>query len=477
MDVVMLSRLQFAVTVFFHFVFVPLTLGLSVFLAVMETIYVRTGNEQYKRMAKFWGKLFLINFALGVVTGITLEFQFGTNWAGYSHGVGDIFGSILAIEATLAFFLESTFIAVWVFGWDRIPKKLHCLAIWLVAFAGNLSAVWIIIANGWMQNPVGSDFVNGKAMLTNFWEVISNSFAWSQFFHTIIASWMLGGFFILGISAWHLVRKNEIDFFSRSFKLAAIPTLVLGLGILIQGHSHGVLVTKHQPAKLAAMESHWETTTEAPIYLLVWPDEGNRRNRIEWLPVPGLLSFLAHADFKAEVKGLNQAGPEEFREFQEKTGYDPDKPVAVMADGTKILRPIHEWDAIPPVLLTFLTFRLMVTLAVLFPVLALFSVLWRNSIGERPRFARILMYSIPLPLVAIMAGWTVAEVGRQPWIVHKLMLTVQGISAVPASSVALSLGAFIVVYGLLGILDIYLLAKFARKGPAAQPAIAGKPGA
>ena len=466
MDVVMLSRLQFAVTVFFHFIFVPLTLGLSVLLAIMETIYVRTGDEQYKRMAKFWGKLFLINFALGVVTGITLEFQFGTNWANYSYGVGDIFGSILAIEATLAFFLESTFIAVWHFGWDRVSKKVHCLAIWLVAIAGNLSAVWIIIANGWMQNPVGSEFIEGRAILSDFMAVISNGFAWSQFFHTIIAAWLLACFFVLGISAWHLVRNSEKDFFNKSFRMAAIFALVLSIVLLVQGHSHGVTVTKYQPTKLAAMESHWETSKPAPLYLLVFPDEANRRNYIEWIPLPGFLSFLAYGDFNAEVQGLNQLGPKDFKEFQDKTGYDPSKPVAIMADGTEIHRPVKPEDAIPPVLITFLSFRLMVGLGTLFPIIAFLCWFWRDSIGQRPKFARLLAWMIPLPLIAIMAGWTVAEVGRQPWIVNKLMLTVQGISSVPASSVALSLGAFIVIYSLLGALDIFLLRKFAIKGPA-----------
>ncbi len=467
MDVVMLSRLQFAVTVFFHFIFVPLTLGLSVLLAVMETIYVRTGNEQYKRMAKFWGKLFLINFALGVVTGITLEFQFGTNWSNYSHSVGDIFGSILAIEATLAFFLESTFIAVWHFGWERVSKRVHCFAIWAVAVAGNLSAVWIIIANGWMQNPVGSEFVAGKAILTDFFAVIGNPFAWSQYFHTILAAWMLSGFFVLAISAWHLVRKNEVDFFNRSFKMASAWTLALALLLAVHGHGHGMTVAKYQPTKLAAMESHWESASSAPMYLLTLPNEAKKENYFELLPVPGFLSFLAYGDFNAEVKGLKELAPLDFAEFQRKTGYDPAKPVAEMPDGSKLLRPMQPEEAMPPVLLTFLSFRLMVGLAGLFILLAALAWVWRDSIAERPGFARILLYAIPLPYIAIMAGWTVAEVGRQPWIVHKLMLTVQGISPVPDSSVALSLAAFIVIYGLLGVVDIYLLRRYAIKGPAA----------
>lgn len=466
MDVVMLSRLQFAVTVFFHFIFVPLTLGLSVLLAVMETIYVRTGNEQYKRMAKFWGKLFLINFVLGVVTGITLEFQFGTNWANYSHGVGDVFGSILAIEATLAFFLESTFIAVWHFGWDKLSRKVHCFAIWVVAVAGNLSAVWIIIANGWMQNPVGAEFVDGRAILTDFLAVVGNPFAWSQFFHTILASWMLAGFFVLGISAWHLVRGNESDFFNRSFKLASAWTFALAIVLAVHGHTHGMVVTRHQPTKLAAMESHWETAGPAPMYLLALPNEAKKENYFQLLPIPGLLSFLAYGDFNAEVKGLNELAPLDFAEFREKTGYDPTVPVAVMPDGEQIIRPMQPEDAMPPVLVTFLSFRLMVALAGVFILLAGLAFFWRNSIAGRPGFARMLLYAIPLPYIAIMAGWTVAEVGRQPWIVNKFMLTAQGISPVPASSVALSLAAFIAIYGALGVLDIYLLRRFAVKGPA-----------
>jgi cytochrome d ubiquinol oxidase subunit I len=467
MDVVMLSRLQFAVTVFFHFIFVPLTLGLSMLLAIMETIYVRTGNEQYKRMAKFWGKIFVLNFVLGIVTGITLEFQFGTNWSNYSHAVGDVFGSLLAIEATVAFFLESTFVAVWHFGWDRLSKKVHCFAIWVVAVAGNLSAVFIIIANGWMQNPVGSDFVDGKAILTDFFTVLSNPFAWSQFVHTILACWMLAGFFVLGVSAWHLVRGNERDFFNRSFKMAAVWTLVFSVVLALHAHHHGMVVAKYQPTKLAAMEAHWETGTSVPMYLLTLPNQAKKENYFELLPIPGLLSFLAYGDFNAEVKGLKELAPLDFAEFQARTGYDPSRPVVTMPDGTEIIRPIQPEDAMPPVLLTFLSFRFMVGMAGVFILLAALAVAWRDSIADRPGFARILAYVIPLPYIVIMAGWTVAEVGRQPWLVYKLMLTVQGISPVPGSSVTLSLAAFLAIYGLLGALAIYLIRRLAIKGPAA----------
>jgi cytochrome d ubiquinol oxidase subunit I len=433
MDVVMLSRLQFAVAVFFHFIFVPLTLGLSVLLAVMEALYVRTGEEVYKRMAKFWGKLFLINFALGVVTGITLEFQFGTNWSRYSEYVGDIFGSLLAIDATLAFFLESTFLAVWAFGWDKVSKKVHLFAICAVAFASNMSALWIIIANGWMQNPVGYVIRNGRAELDNFLTVLSNPFAWGQYFHTIFASWMLGGFFVLGVSAWHLLRRNEMDFFGRSFRIAAPFTLAFAILVAVQGHSHGNTVAEIQPAKLAAMESHWETGKGVPMYLLAMPDEKNEGNLVQAIGIPKLLSVLAFNDPDAEVKGLKDF-PKEDR---------------------------------PPVLITFLSFRAMVGLGTLFPIVAGLAYLWRKRPEEKAWLLRVLPWLIPLPYIAIMAGWTVAEVGRQPWIVHGLMRTTDAVSPVPAASVATSLLAFTVVYTFLGVLDIYLLRKYAIKGPKA----------
>lgn len=438
MDVVLLSRLQFAVAVFFHFIFVPLTLGLSLMIALMETKYVRTGDETYKRMAKFWGKLFIINFALGVVTGITLEFQFGTNWARYSRHVGDIFGSLLAIEATVAFFLESTFLAVWHFGWNRVSKKIHLAAIWIVAMAGNISAVWIILANGWMQHPVGYVIRNGRAEVDGIWgffQIVTNPFAWGQFVHTIFASWMLAGFFVLGVSAWHLMRKNEVDFFKRSFRYGAAFALIFSVLVALQGHSHGMSVAKYQPSKLAAMEAHWETATSAPMYLLVWPDEENRTNKIELFGIPGVLSFLAHGSFGSEVIGLN------------------DYPV----------------DEQPPVLLTFLSFRAMVGLGTLFPLLAILAWLWREKIYEKQWFGKILILAIPLPYIAIMAGWTVAEVGRQPWIVWGMMRTSDAVSPVPASSVAISLLAFLVVYAVLGVVDIWLLRKYAVKGPAPMP--------
>ena len=431
LDAVLLSRLQFAVASLFHFLFVPLTLGLSILTAIFETLYVKTGDEDYRRAAKFWGKLFLINFALGVVTGITLEFQFGTNWSRYSMYVGDIFGSLLAIEATLAFFLESTFIAVWHFGWKKLSPKLHALCIWLVAIASNISALWILLANGWMQHPVGYTIRNGRAELASFLDVVTNPFGWMEFIHTVSGAYILAGFFVLGVSAWHLSRKNEVRFFKKCFRVAAVWTLIFALFEVFNGHLHGSEVAKAQPTKLAAMESLWETTQGAPMYLLVIPDEENERNKLELFPIPGMLSMLAYHDPSATVKGLKE-WPEEER---------------------------------PPVALTFWSFRLMVGLGFLFAALSLLVFLKRKSPESSPWLLRLLPWVIPLPYLACELGWIVAEVGRQPWIVYGLMKTSQAVSPVAPIQVAVSLAAFVLVYTLLGLVDFYLLFKYARKGP------------
>jgi cytochrome d ubiquinol oxidase subunit I len=431
MDALMLSRLQFAVATFFHFIFVPLTLGLSILIAIMETKFVRTGDEEYRRLAKFWGKIFIINFAVGVVTGITLEFQFGTNWSRYSRYVGDIFGSILAIEATLAFFLESTFLAVWIFGWKRLSPKLHCLAIWLVAFAANLSALWILMANAWMQHPVGYTLRNGRAELTDFLAVVTQPFGFQIYFHTLSGAYILAGFFVMGVSAYHLLRKQHVAFFTKSLRMGLIFALIFSLAEVVQGHIHGAEVAKIQPSKLAAMEALWETQANAPQTLFLIPDEKNERNLVEFGKIPGALSLLAYHSTSATVKGLKDF-PKEER---------------------------------PPVALTFIAFRVMVGLGFFFALVTVVAWLKRKKIADSPWLLKLLLFSIPLPYIALQAGWIVTEVGRQPWIVWGLMKTKDAVSPIAASQVGVTLAAFIVVYALLGATAFYLIAKHVRRGP------------
>jgi cytochrome d ubiquinol oxidase subunit I len=434
MDVLSLSRLQFAVTAMFHFIFVPLTLGLSLLVAFMETRYLATNDTMYLKMAKFWGRLFLINFALGVVTGITMEFQFGMNWAEYSRYVGDVFGAPLAIEATAAFFLESTFIGLWVFGWSKVSKKVHVMAIWLVAIAANLSALWILLANGWMQRPVGYVLRNGRAEMTDFGALVGNAFSWVTFVHTVLSGYVLTAFFVMGVSAYHLLRKNEGPFFRSSFRMAAVFGLVSAVLVAASGDTSAVQVAEYQPAKLAAMESFWETRSGAPFTLFVWPDSRNDRNAFEFLPIPNGLSLMAHHRADAEVTGL-KAFPRDER---------------------------------PPVLVTFLSFRIMVGLGLLFILLALVG-LWKSVRGRletSPRFLKIMLYSIPLSYIAIQLGWLVTEMGRQPWIVYGLMKTSAGVSSsLRPSQVVVSLVGFTVVYGFLAVVDVFLLAKYSRRGP------------
>lgn len=437
MDALMLARVQFAMTAMFHFIFVPLTLGLSVLVAIMETMYVKTGNEMYLRMTKFWGKLFLINFAVGVVTGITMEFQFGMNWAEYSKYVGDIFGAPLAIEATMAFFLESTFLGVWIFGWKKISKKAHAFAIWMVALGSNLSALWILIANAWMQHPVGYVLRNSRAELNDFSKVIFSPYAWLKFFHTIMSGYVVGAFFVIGVAAYHIIRKNELDFFKKSFRIAAIFGLIMSLGIAFIGDFHAKEVAKTQPSKMAAMESLWETQTNAPIYMFAWPDAGAEKNTFEFLPIPGLLSFLAHGDFNAEVTGLKDI-PKDER---------------------------------PPVWPTFLSFRLMVFLGTLFIILSLLAFIYsrKDSLENKQWFLRLMIYVIPLPFIAAQVGWIVAEIGRQPWIVYGVMKTSDAVSkSVTAGQVWMSLIGFFLFYGILAVVDLFLLTKFSKKGPSPE---------
>ena len=433
MDVIWLSRLQFAVATMFHFLFVPLTLGLSVLIAIMETVYVRTGDQEYKRMAKFWGKIFLINFAVGIVTGLTLEFQFGTNWAGYSKYVGDIFGSLLAIEATVAFFLESTFIAVWVFGWKKLSPRVHAACIWIVAIAASLSAYWILVANSWMQHPVGYAIRNGRAELVDFWAIVTQPFAILTIFHTVFSGYIVAGFFVMGVSAYHLLRKNNTAFFSKCFRIALVFSFIISVAEVVVGDLHGKVMAATQPTKLAAVESIWETQRAVPFHMLLIPDPANERNSVEALAIPKFLSWMVYDHWDAEIKGLKE-WPKEDR---------------------------------PPVSLVFWSFRLMVGFGFLFVLLTLIGMFLRNKLESRPWYLKIMMYAIPLPYIAAELGWVVTEVGRQPWIVYGVMKTADAHSPIEAPQVLVSLIAFIVLYSLLGLAAFVLMIKEARKGPAA----------
>lgn len=434
MDVLTLSRIQFAITAGFHFIFVPLTLGLSLLIAYMETKYVRTGDITYLKMTKFWGKLFLINFALGVVTGITLEFQFGMNWSEYSKYVGDIFGSPLAIEATVAFFLESTFLGLWIFGWNKLSKKMHAFAAWMVAIGTNLSALWILLANGWMQHPVGYVIRNDRAEMVDFLALITNPYGWTKFFHTVFSGYVVAGFFVLGISAYHLLRNNELELFKRSFRIAAVFALISSILVAATGSRSAEEVAAHQPTKFAAMEAHWETKSNVPYYLIILPDPDNERNAIEAIGIPNLMSLLAFHRLDAEIKGLKDF-PKELR---------------------------------PPVMANFLSFKLMAGMGFLFIFLSILAlaISKKPTLENQRTLLKILLYSVPLPYIAGQLGWIVAELGRQPWIVYGLLKTSDAISpAVTVGQVWLSLIGFTFIYGMLGAIGIYLIVKYAKKGP------------
>lgn len=434
MDPIFLSRLQFAAATLFHFLFVPVTLGLSLLIAVMETRYVRTGDETYLSMTKFWGKLFLINFILGIVTGITLEFQFGTNWSRYSAFVGDIFGSLLAIEASAAFFLESTLIGVWVFGWNRISKRAHAAVMWLVAAGGILSALWILIANAWMQHPVGYTIRNGRAELTDFLAVISQEFAVLEIMHTLGAAFILSAFFVMGISACHLLKKQHIDFFTKSFRMALVLGLFSSFFVVAEGHLHGADLAEKQPAKLAAMESHWETTDYAPKYLFAYPDEEAEKNIIEILPIPSWLSIMAKHKPGAVVTGLKDI-PRDER---------------------------------PPVFISFIAFNAMVGLGFYFAFITAAGWLIRKKLTDYPFYLKVMMLSLPLPYIAVELGWILAEVGRQPWIVYGVLKTSDAVSPIAFSQVAATLVTFVLLYGTLGVVGFYLIFKNAVRGPAGR---------
>jgi cytochrome d ubiquinol oxidase subunit I len=445
MDPIILARTQFAITTVYHFFFVPLTLGLSIIVALMETLYVQTGNEVYKRMTKFWGKLFVINFAMGVVTGIVLEFQFGMNWSEYSRFVGDIFGAPLAIEALLAFFLESVFLGLWLFGWDKLSKRAHAATMWMVAIGSNISALWILIANSFMQEPVGYVIRNGRAEMDDFAAVIFNPNIWVQFPHVFTAGLTTASFFVLGISTYHLAKKNETDLFKRSFQIAAIigtmAIVLVGLG----GHSQAQHMVQAQPMKMAAAEALWTTEDPASFSLLTIGDL-SQRNEVFSIRLPFALSLLATDQLTGEVQGI----------------YD------LQAEYEALYGP---GNYIPPVAVIYWTFRIMVGAGMALAALgfyALFLVMG-DTIKIGPKVQKIFFIGLFLPYAANSAGWLMTEIGRFPWIVQNLMKIEDAVStAVPVGQVLITLIGFTVLYGLLMFVDIYLLVKYAREVPSAQ---------
>ena len=445
MDPIFLARAQFAITTVYHFFFVPLTLGLSVLVAIMETLYVRTGQEMYKQMTKFWGKLFLINFAMGVVTGIVQEFQFGMNWSEYSRFVGDIFGAPLAVEALLAFFLESTFLGVWVFGWDKLSKGMHALAIWLVAIGSNISALWILIANSFMQEPVGYVLNNGRAEMNDFFALLLNPNVLVQFPHTVMAGFTTAAFFVMGISAYHLIKKNNVAVFRRSFQIAAIVGMIAIVLVILNGHSQAQHMVATQPMKMAATEALWNTEEPASFSILTIGDLA-QRNDVFSLRIPRLLCLLAYDQLDCKIEGINDLQ----KGFEQQYG---------------------PGDYIPPVAFTYWTFRLMVGSGFLMAALALYALFMTmgEMFEDRPRVLRLFLLAMVLPYLATSTGWLLTELGRAPWVVYGLMKIEDAVSpTVSGLEVLITLVGFTLIYGVLMVADIYLLTKYAKAGPSAE---------
>ena len=449
MDPVTLSRLQFALTTIYHWLFVPLTLGLGWFVAFMQTRYYQTRDETWRKMTKFWGKLFLINFAIGVVTGIVQEFQFGMNWSEYSRYVGDIFGAPLAIEALLAFFLESTFLGVWIFGEGRIPEKVHLASIWLVAIGSNLSALWILLANGWMQHPVGYviNEANGRAELVDFFALIGNTKGWIFFWHTLSDGLAMAAFLILAVSAWHLVRKQNVDFFKRSFQMAALVGLVASVLVFLGGHTMGQFMYENQPMKFAAIEAHWETSQPADFSIITIGDLSGKREvwsfRTSQIGIPGVLSFLACNNFDCEVLGVD--------ELQEQ---------AVQQYGPG--------DYIPLMVVTYWTFRIMMTFGLIMMGASAFF-LWatRKKDYENAKWLKLVPFgALALPYLANASGWILTEMGRQPWIVFGLLKVQDAVSPnLTTLDLLISLIGYTAVYGALAVAMVKLMLKYAKAGP------------
>lgn len=456
-DVVFLARIQFAFTIMFHYIFPPLNIGLGAMLVIMEGMYLYTKNPVYEAMTKFWVRIFALAFSLGVASGIVMEFEFGTNWATYSRFVGDVFGSALAAEGIFAFFLESGFLAVLVFGWDKVSPKFHFFSTIMVFLGSMFSAVWIVVANSWMQTPagyhiVGRDMAGNKvdipepfvfdplaeglqprAEITNFWEMVFNPSSMVRLSHVIFGCFVLAAFVVMSICAWYLIRGRHIDFAKRCFVIALFFAAVSSVMQLVTGHFSAHVVAEHQPAKLAAFEGVFKTEESTPLYLFGWPDAEQERVRFG-VAIPGALSFLVHGDFTTPVIGLDQFAPEDR----------------------------------PPLQIPFQTYHIMIALGMLFIAMTFYSIflLWRGKLFETKWLLWAWVFSVILPYIANQGGWIAAEVGRQPWIVYNILRTEDGVSkAVGAGAVLTSLIMFAVIYSLLFLMFIYLLDRKIRSGP------------
>lgn len=502
-DVIDLSRWQFALTALYHFLFVPLTLGLIFLLAVMETIYVVTGKTVYRDMTRFWGKLFGINFALGVATGLTMEFQFGTNWSLYSNYVGDIFGAPLAMEALLAFFLESTFVGLFFFGWQRLNKYQHLLVTWLVAFGSNISALWILNANGWMQYPTGAHFnIDTLRMeMSSFSDLVFNPVSQVKFVHTVMSGYVTGAMFIMSISAWYLLRGREREVALRSFAIGSVFGTLAILGTLQLGDSSAYEVAQIQPVKLAAMEGEWQTEpAPAPFHLIAWPQQEQERNAFA-VKIPALLGILATHSLDTPVPGLKNLMDDALPRL--KRGREAWLLVQEIAQGNRspqVLNAFHavEGDlgygillakyapdmnhvtpeqyraaqrgAIPQVAPVFWSFRIMVGCGSLLLVVMLIALIQtlRMRIDQHRWVLRMTLWSLPLPWIAIEAGWFMTEFGRQPWAIQDILPTWYAHSALTPGQLAFSMGLILGLYTLFLIAEVYLMQKYARLGPSAM---------
>ncbi len=496
------SRAQFALTALYHWIFVPLTLGLSFIIAIMESLYVKTGNAEWKRITKFWMTLFGINFAIGVATGIILEFEFGTNWSNYSWFVGDIFGAPLAIEGIMAFFMESTFIAIMFFGWNKVSKKFHLLSSWLVAIGSNLSALWILVANGWMQNPLGMHFNPDTARneMGDFWKVLFSPVAINKFLHTITSGYVLASIFVIGISAWYVLKKRHVYLAKRSMVVAATFGLIASLYLVFTGDGSAKQVAKHQPMKLAAMEGLYYGSENAPLVAIGVLENTKKPYEEDFLmdlPIPGGLSFLAFGNMNAFVPGIHDLvhGNKEHGIISYNEKIEMGKKAIDALAAYKTLKKENKIDEaatqlkifednfkyfgygyyfghnphelIPPVKLSFYAFHTMVGLGtyfILFFALILYFNL-KNKIEDKRLILRLAVWTIPLAYIAQEAGWIVAEVGRQPWVIQDLMPTIAAVSKIDSSNVIITFFLFLAVFTALLIAEIKILLAQIKKGP------------